>query len=972
MYSESKVPEINPTSVKDKIADIILHPIIVSIAFLVLCTGITAYMQWDALNEIAVNGQSDLKIRTNTIGTHIEEILYKLQSTSQQLSSFIMLDSNVSEKQFSKYANTLLDNDRRNCVMAVSFTNNYTIKYSYQSEAYPIDVATSLVGYDLREERNRHKILDKYLRVGKTYVEGPIILPRSHRTKGLFIISPVYYTNESGRHVIYGTTVLSVNWSRVSEQFKLFENSSAEEIILIGNTNGDTSNMEVLAGDYKIYDEYKKNNFEYSASHTIKLGIGKWILITLKQKDNWKIEEGIFFKIYIGIAILSILLYFLMRIAIDKIGKNAARYKFLIENANDAIWTIDYQSMKYIFISDSIFKINGFTYDELVGKRIYSTINPDDEEAFYKVVSQTKELLAKQNSEVRTISNRMLSFETHAFHKDGSRIWLEYIFKVIFDNKNNPSRIVGSVRRIDARKKIEIALYKSESNYRAIIDNSTDGHWTIEIATMRFVYASEAAHRLTGHTAADYDKLPISQILTNDSAILMHEFYEKRQKIYKETPNDPNIFKATFEVQLKHKNGNTFWTEIKCFSIPDEDGKIREIQGISSNIDDRKRLEFALLESENRYSIIVNNSLDAICAINYHTKKITFASPSALYVIGYYPNELTGNITMRDIYTIKSYVTVEESLLIEMENHKRGLLHHYVPTEIQLLHKDGSKIWCEISHQLTYDEFGQPDEIVCVIRRIDERKELEQQLLQHQNELQSINHSKDKLLSIISHDIRNPISAIISMCEYLKAKHTAMTPEKLRNNIDIIYEGAAQTLSLLSELLDWTRNSMGIYKFQPQMYDLAVIINSAIEKYATVFKSKEITVNFNENLNEKFAFCDCNMIETIIRNLLSNAVKFSRQNSEVNIYIDNYPADIQYHIITIKDNGVGIPQSVISELFNTQTNSSHIGTDKEVGTGLGLTICKEFVEKHRCKIWVDSQVDAGSSFYFTLSKKEQK
>ena len=229
-------------------------------------------------------------------------------------------------------------------------------------------------------------------------------------------------------------------------------------------------------------------------------------------------------------------------------------------------------------------------------------------------------------------------------------------------------------------------------------------------------------------------------------------------------------------------------------------------------------------------------------------------------------------------------------------------------------------------------------------------------------ELKELNASKDKFFSIIAHDLKNPFSTIIGFSEILKEDLGSQPDGRPKEFSKMIHASAVQTFRLLENLLEWANSQRGKVIFKPQNIKLSDLLNEelfSLNETATV-KNIEITSVVPENLT---IFADKNMIKTILRNLVSNAIKFTHRNGKVaiKVSVDNSSAEVE-----VSDNGIGMTSDTISKLFRIDANLSTLGTEKEKGTGLGLFLCKEFVEKHGGKIWVRSESGTGTSFFFTI------
>jgi signal transduction histidine kinase len=258
--------------------------------------------------------------------------------------------------------------------------------------------------------------------------------------------------------------------------------------------------------------------------------------------------------------------------------------------------------------------------------------------------------------------------------------------------------------------------------------------------------------------------------------------------------------------------------------------------------------------------------------------------------------------------------------------------------------------------------------LATVYRSGQRRRQINTLLLRHQEEmekrseeLERLNQVKDKFFSIISHDLRSPINALSGLLDLLDKG--AVKPEELSSHIGELKIRFNHTRTLLNNLLDWTLLQMDKLNLQAAKIDLHKIVDENIQLLAAV-QNKQI--NLVNNIPENaIAFADSNTVNLVIRNLMTNAIKFTNDGGSV---IIGSKEESNQWIISVKDNGIGMNQDVIKILFDKTAPYTTRGTANEKGTGLGLILCKEFVEKNGGKIWVSSEVGSGSTFGFTLPK----
>lgn len=246
-------------------------------------------------------------------------------------------------------------------------------------------------------------------------------------------------------------------------------------------------------------------------------------------------------------------------------------------------------------------------------------------------------------------------------------------------------------------------------------------------------------------------------------------------------------------------------------------------------------------------------------------------------------------------------------------------------------------------------------------KKTEEKANIRLEKLNH--DLEETNKIKNQLFSIIAHDLRNPLSSLYGLVSLLELKSAdKLELEKLIPDLVAQFK---HTSTLVNNLLNWSKSQMEGYKVIPAPFDIEDLIKKNIDLLSSRFKEKEITLKLENRISKK-VFADINMIDIVILNLLSNALKYSDKEDSVTVEVieSNHEA-----IISVKDTGTGIPESKLGILF-TNSFYSTSGTRNESGTGLGLMLCKEFVELNHGKIWVESEFRVGTTFYFSVPIQE--
>jgi signal transduction histidine kinase len=232
--------------------------------------------------------------------------------------------------------------------------------------------------------------------------------------------------------------------------------------------------------------------------------------------------------------------------------------------------------------------------------------------------------------------------------------------------------------------------------------------------------------------------------------------------------------------------------------------------------------------------------------------------------------------------------------------------------------------------------------------------------------LRELNASKDKFFSIVAHDLRNPIAGFLNLTDILATNFDVFSEDESKEFITVMNEASKQLYNLLENLLQWSRSQTGSISYEPKYIAVKKMVNETIDALLVNIENKKLKINIK--VDEKLiAFVDENMITTVIRNLISNAIKFSSQGGAINIRAEQNKNTITLSVI---DNGVGMTSINKNKLFKIDQHLTTPGTSDEKGSGLGLILCKEFVDRNGGNIWVESELNKGSSFSFSIPNKQ--
>ncbi len=292
--------------------------------------------------------------------------------------------------------------------------------------------------------------------------------------------------------------------------------------------------------------------------------------------------------------------------------------------------------------------------------------------------------------------------------------------------------------------------------------------------------------------------------------------------------------------------------------------------------------------------------------------------------------------------------------------------------------KDGGIFPVSLSKSIVTDAKGREIALVGVAHDITERvatqkalgeyafelERLNADLRKSEYHLRELNEAKDKFFSILSHDLKNPFNGLLGLSELLLSKMDSLEPKDIKESIGSIYESSKYLYQLLENLLEWGRIQMSGTPYEPEDCSLHIIAKDCIFLLKNRAEEKDIHISF-EIPNDIWVYADQNMIRSILQNLISNAIKFTPRGGQIRIFLEQMDQWIE---VFISDTGVGISREDQEKLFQIDQYHSTFGTAHEKGSGLGLILCKELVEKNGGKIWIESSSSEGSTFVIRLSK----
>ena len=428
---------------------------------------------------------------------------------------------------------------------------------------------------------------------------------------------------------------------------------------------------------------------------------------------------------------------------------------------------------------------------------------------------------------------------------------------------------------------------------------------------------------------------------------------------------DPELFAIYGRVSL---NGQPETLEIfvesllQWFSISVYSPQYGYFVVVFDVITKRKKEHDALQESEERFRAIFEQAAVSVALLNTKTGQFVRINQKYCDLVGYTMQEMLQKTFMDITYIEDVQMNIDKTRrLFENEGKEYSFEKRYV-------HKNGNIIWGNLTISPLWKQGEKPETYfhIAIVEDITERKQAESTIKRQNDQLRELNAAKDKFFSIIAHDLKSPFQGFLSVTQMIATDVNSFSAEELSLIGNNMHQSANNLFELLKNLLEWAQMQKGSMNFQPKELSFTRLIARNVETIKERSRQKSITV-INNVQGNIIVFADEVMINSVLLNLLSNAVKFTHHKGEVSIKAKI--TEDQMVEISISDTGVGMTKSLVEKLFLIGEKTGSKGTDGELSTGLGLLLCKEFIEKNGGKIWVDSEVGKGSIFYFTVPYK---
>lgn len=589
---------------------------------------------------------------------------------------------------------------------------------------------------------------------------------------------------------------------------------------------------------------------------------------------------------------------------------------------NDTNWTM-------MFVSEGSTDLTGYFPGEFTRQEVFfdSLILPEFREYVWKEIQNNLD-----KREPFTLEYKILT-------RSGEIRWVWEKGSGIFNDEGKLLFLEGFITDITKQKQSDLEIAKSENLLRTLLNAITESSLLIELDGTAVLVNEIAAKRVNSNVADLIGK--------NVFDFIDKEVADRRKTMMSQVKRTklPVVFED-------ERFGRTILNSI--YPVFDEKGEVCRYAVFGYDVTERKNIERKEEYSSSLFSVVFDSSPDAIFLVEPVSNLIIKANYKALQLFEI--PEGTDLSTTRGTTFHKYPFSKDEIFDMEQILNEKGRWS----SEIEYVTVKGREFWGEIV--INQFNFREEKYLLVRVNDISERIEKVSMLQSMAAELRENNDQKDKFISILAHDLRGPFHPLLSALELLDSEYDSLTEEEKRIFIKNSYETANTQYHLLESMLNWSRATHNNFSVKTEQLIMYQIIAASIQQVIPVADDKGITIK-NESDKKFEVIADSEMTLTVLRNLLTNAIKFSQPGSNVIVSAKSIDGMI---VTSVSDNGLGISPERLAKLFNISSAESTPGTKKEKGSGLGLLICKELVEKMGGNISVESEVNRGTTVSFTL------
>lgn len=616
-----------------------------------------------------------------------------------------------------------------------------------------------------------------------------------------------------------------------------------------------------------------------------------------------------------------------------ELRQSEERFRNIVINTQEYICTFNTNG-KITYVNPFFLKTFRYAEDELLNMSLTDLI--DDE----FIINNKFDLKKIQKQKIR-------SFELKLKKKNGETVFVLANISPVAELKGKPKYYNAVFVDITGEKQSEKDLLLIKSVFEASLDG------IVVIENRKIILSNN-------HFAVMFGVDELSEIIGTDPLDYVSDNeINKVAKIIQKLERGSER-SARFEFKAKRQNQTMFYVEnsIASYQINDTTFLVSVLRDVS----EKRKAQIALEESEERYRSITENIDGFMWTSELINNKLqtVFYTESVKKIIGFKSKEFLND---KKLWLKIIHPNDRKNVISKLKQLYSDPAKKFDELEYRVVNKNGNLLWIRNKINIIRNEKGEIQKVFGLVNDITIEKRAEEGLKKSAEELKTLNDTKDRFISIISHDLRTPFSSILGFTDILLNERN-LSEEKRIQFISFIQDSSKNMLSLVNSLLDWTRLQTGRIKFEPQRINARFVVTSAIEMLSGNALKKNISLHSKINSNI-FINADENLLLQVFNNLISNAIKFTKPGGSITIdaFLAAEKRSVQF---SVKDTGVGIETQNINKLFRVDTKFTLEGTLGEKGSGLGLSLCREIIEKHGGTIWVESEIGVGTEFIFTI------
>ncbi len=617
----------------------------------------------------------------------------------------------------------------------------------------------------------------------------------------------------------------------------------------------------------------------------------------------------------------------------QRLKSSEERFRNIVQKSPELIISFD-PSGKIIFANSTFYNSLNYSEQEILNKYIKNIFVEDSGEK------------GKLNLKAIAQSGGAENLELTAKTKTGEDLFLKASISSAVVN-NRLSYFNAVMTDITKKKSFQRDLTVMQSMFGAFQDGVAVEY------NRKIILMNDSFVRTFGY---DDEK----ELINKDLLDLVSENDVPRMSGYLQLVKENRDIPTRLDFLGKRKDHINFFAEVSLSSFKSDNKNYLVV--VARDISEKKRAQQAVKESEEKYRNITENIDDFLYTFERTGNAIrpVFYTSSVEKITGYNQADFLDDskLILKIVYP-DDFPSVKRKLSSLLKS-KIQLSGEF---EFRIINKHGNVVWIRNKINLLRDHEGRIQKIYGLVSDISLRKKAEEELTRSTENLVKLNETKDRFISIISHDLRTPFSSILGFTDLLLSDND-LSEQEQRQYVEFIRESSKSMLSLVNSLLDWTRLQTGRIRFEPERIEAYRIIENSLNALSGVAFQKNIEI-LSKVKDDAYVFVDRDLILQVFNNLLSNAIKFTPKLGSILISAKPSPR-MRFIEFSIKDSGIGIKGENISKLFRVDSKFSSEGTEGEKGTGLGLSLVKEIIERHGGSIWVESTYGKGSEFKFTL------